>query len=393
MNDSEATLSASPVDVVFTLSVETWDDVVDRGHARPPDRLLQQVADHPSTGSLTIVNAPRSVLSLLRGRTGRRSPPPERSLPTEIWTPWRLRRRDPLRPPDLEKTYRRYADRLWRHLDRRSVRTPLLITASPLLAGYMPHDGFLRVVLLARDDAAAHHAQRPWWSAYHEAYRRLVEQRTTVVAVSRVLLDRIDPTGQCRGYVAPNGVDAGEWRELPPAPPWLQRLPRPLLLYLGGLDERLDVDVLDEVAKQCPNASILLAGPLLDPPHLEALLANPNVHHRLLRSRREVVAVAGHADACLLAHRTTRLTQAMSPLKLYEYLASGSPVVSVDLEPIHDGISDHLFLCTERSCWPQAVGKALALGRMTEHERQTFISQNSWEMRYQPLLSQLLAGV
>ena len=53
-----------------------------------------------------------------------------------------------------------------------------------------------------------------------------------------------------------------------------------------------------------------------------------------LASRPEIVSLIGTAEACLIPHVGNRLTEAMSPLKLYEYLAGGRPVAAVDLPPI-----------------------------------------------------------
>ena len=60
-------------------------------------------------------------------------------------------------------------------------------------------------------------------------------------------------------------------------------------------------------------------------------------------ARAELVATLRNADLCLLAHRRTPLTEAMSPLKIYEYLAAGMPVIATDLPPVR-GIDERVLL-------------------------------------------------
>ena len=89
-----------------------------------------------------------------------------------------------------------------------------------------------------------------------------------------------------------------------------------------------------EVAAAYPNGSVVLVGPMQDEEHFAAGHAAPECRLAGVAPRRDVVGLVGAADACLIPHVGSRLTEAMSPLKLYEYLAAGRPVAAVDLSPI-----------------------------------------------------------
>jgi hypothetical protein len=100
-----------------------------------------------------------------------------------------------------------------------------------------------------------------------------------------------------------------------------------------------------------------------------------------------VVGLVTAADVCLLPHLNNALTRAMSPLKLYEYLAGGAPVAALDLEPIRQ-VSPRVVIREELG---EAIGEALALGRAAESERRAFAEANSWRRRQEPIL-QLALG-
>src|SRR5207253_4163576 len=98
--------------------------------------------------------------------------------------------------------------------------------------------------------------------------------------------------------------------------------------------------------------------------------------------RPAVVGLVTAADACLLPHLANALPRAMSPLKLYEYLAGGAPVAALDLEPIRD-VSPRVVI---REDLGVAIAEALALGRAPEAERRAFAEANSWKSRQEPIL-------
>jgi len=236
------------------------------------------------------------------------------------------------------------------------------------------------VTYYAYDDLAELPDLRRSRPAILEAYRRVRELGRGVAAVSPAILDVIQPSGP--GVVVPNGVDPAEWSNPKPTPAWFRSLPGPRLLYVGSLESRVDVDALAMAARSSPDASFALVGPLLDPGHFAELRQLPNVHLRPPASRADVVGLVTAADVCLLPHLNNALTRAMSPLKLYEYLAGGAPVAALDLEPIRD-VSPRVII---RDDLGQAIGEALTLGRAPDSERLAFAEANSWSRRQEPIL-------
>src|SRR5262249_39829447 len=134
----------------------------------------------------------------------------------------------------------------------------------------------------------------------------------------------------------PNGLEPAEWEGPAGSAAWIGDVTRPLLVYVGGLDSRLDINWLRDLARSEPSATIALIGPLIEPAHFEPLQECPNVRIGPPVGRPELTAIVRAADAGLLPHVVSRLTEAMSPLKLLEYLAAGLPVAATDLSPIRE---------------------------------------------------------
>ena len=178
-------------------------------------------------------------------------------------------------------------------------------------------------------------------------------------------VSRGDPRADTRPsgptLLVPNGIDPGEWDEPSPAPGLVLRPPGPRLLYAGTLDARIDADLVAATARRFPEGSVVLVGAMPDPAHLEPLRALPNVHVRRAVPRAEIAALIAAADACLVPHVRTQQTMAMSPLKLYEYVAAGRPVAAVDLPPMR-GIGPRVVLVGENGDYPVGRGRGARSG-------------------------------
>jgi glycosyltransferase involved in cell wall biosynthesis len=365
---------AASRDVFFSFAYASWGTAVARGMCFSEDRLAQTLMRDPAVGRLVVAETPRSApIKLVRDRLS--PPPPFPAGRAALYSPVRLRRADPSGIVANERAFAGWDARARRAAARHGLERPAVITTHPLIAGFAPLEWASSVTFYAYDDLAESPPLRRLWPAYEEAYRRVRERGRAVVAVAPAILERIRPRGP--SAVVPNGVDPTEWAEPMPPPAWFAALPGPRLLYVGSLESRIDVGALVRAARAMPEAAFVLVGPLLDPTPFEELRTLPNVTIWPAAGRREVVALVAAADACLLPHVRNPLTEAMSPLKLYEYLAGGAPVAALDLPPIRD-VSPRVVI---RDDLADAIEVALGLGRASEADRRRFAAENSWAGR------------
>jgi len=269
------------------------------------------------------------------------------------------------------------------------MEDPVVITVNPLLAGFGEFSWARAVTFYATDDWTAYPPHRRWWPAYRESFKRVGAHARRVAACSDLVLERVAPTGP--GVVLPNAVDPGEWLDHADPPAWVSDLPRPLLVYAGTLDARLDVGALLAIARASPAATLLLVGPLHDPRHLDPLRAAPNVEIRPPLGRREVVGLIRSADVGLIPYLRVPMTLAMSPLKLYEYLAGGLPVLATDLPSTQGVAPTRVTLVPAGGDFVEGTRSAIALGRAGEVERAAFVEDNTWRTRHEELLDLALA--
>jgi glycosyltransferase involved in cell wall biosynthesis len=372
-------------DVVFTFYGETWTDAQRREMYMAGDRLLQTLMDSAAVRRLLVANPYRSApIQWARRLAGHRSAPFPGDSRRMLVEPRRIRHRDPTSVRALERAFAAYD----RTLERRAVRLgacePAVITTNPFVAGFAPLRWARRVTFYAWDDWMSGYPVRRWWPAYREAYARVRHSGRRVIAVSPAIIDRIMPTGP--SAVVPNGVAPEEWRS-PPAPPsWFAALPSPRILYAGVVDDRLDLPAVRDVAARFPRGTVILLGPIGERAVVESLRDIPNVLVEPPVGRVEVASVVHAAETCIMPHCSNRLTAAMSPLKLYEYLAGGRPVVATDLPPVR-AVDPRIVRVREGESFADGVSVALDRGPLTNAERIAFVEANSWQRRHDDFLA------
>lgn len=374
-------------DVAYVFSSVTWEAAQRRGMAASEDRLVETLLEHQAVDRLLVCEPFRSApIRLARRALGRGGVPFPASPRAALCSPVRLRRRDPTDLAALERTCAAYERRMRRDALALGMERPALIVGHPLLAGLGRFDWAGPVTFYAIDDWTSYPRNEAWWPAYHASFERLREHGRRVAAVSAEIIERIAPTGPT--LVVPNGIDPGEWLAPGRPPAWFAAQRGPRALYVGSLDRRLDIELIVAAAHAVPHGSVTLVGPVLDEAHLAPLRHVTNVVIRPPVGRAEVVALIAAADVCLIPHARTPLTEGMSPLKLYEYLAGGRPVAATGLPPIVRVAHPRVVHCSDESAaFTAAVRRALAIGPAAADERLRFVRDNTWRRRHEPLVA------
>jgi teichuronic acid biosynthesis glycosyltransferase TuaH len=373
--------------VVFAFFETAWSGAANRDFVMPEDRLAAALLEHPDVPRVLVCSPYRSVAGKTRAALRRTH---EAAFPAKAdqrhHEPLRLRRSDPVDP---RRSVARYERRMRAAAERMGLVAPALITSNPLLAGFGSFDWAGPVTYYAWDDWTASERHRRYWPAYRDAFEGIRAAGRRVCAISADALDVIAPTGPA--IVVPNGIEPSEWDSPGDAPAWLLSQAAPRLLYVGALGTRVDVAQARAVAEAHPGGSLTFVGWWADEAHFEPLLDLPNVSFVTRRPRSEITGAIAAADACLIPHVRTRLTEAMSPLKLFEYLAGGAPVAAVDLPPIAAVEEKGVFLAPAGGDIVPAVARALAAGRASEAERRAFLGRHSWQQRVDQILALALA--
>jgi glycosyltransferase involved in cell wall biosynthesis len=292
-----------------------------------------------------------------------------------------------LRAPS-EWTARLVVPAIRRAMSLAGIDSPVLWvgTPSPSLVAVVDRLPSRLVVYDCLDAVAAFRPDQPEVEAAEAA---LAGRADLVLATTRELEARMRRHNASTVMVA-NACDFEHFaREIVPAeiPADLGALPRPIVGYVGEVADWLDTDLVNGLAARHPGWSIVLIGPATA--EARRALTAPNLHLLGRRPYADLPRYLAGFDCCLIPFRACPLTAAVSPVKLYEYLAAGRPVVSTPLPSVLPFAGEVLVAAGRR--FLELVEEAVAGAGDTAavEARRRRVRTHTWDHRVDRILEAL----
>lgn len=380
------------MDFIIPTFNDKWDDWECDGFPSRSAALTLALAQDPRVHRVLVVDVPSSVFSLLRpGRPvarpfALREPRPNiavldqvRVLPRERHYPLALEINGALHDASLASAVGGAAREL-------GLDDPVAFHAGPLTTSLFGRLGERLRVYDAVDEWRAHPAFERMRPTFERAYATIRAGADLVTAVSRPLADVFEG-GRAKVAVVRNGVGAA-FRHPGPAPSVpsdLDALPRPIVGYTGALEERVDVQLLEWLARSLPHVTFCLVGPVSSPAHFGGLGSIRNVRFLGAKNHEVLADYVRSFDVCVMPHRDTPLTRMMDPIKLREYIASGRPVVMTAVGE-WERFRDLAHVAGTREEFKTELERVLTTDGCGRRASASYGRENSWASRATELL-------
>lgn len=178
---------------------------------------------------------------------------------------------------------------------------------------------------------------------------------------------------------------------------------RPVFGYTGSLHpERIDMGLVKALAKAFPQGSVVLVGPDHFPPGAlqQELEGYANVFAPGAVAYKDIPDVMAGFDVCIVPHQRNEFVESLNPIKLWEFLAAGKPIVSADVAGFRDFphvvrlVSDEASFVAACYAALEEVNACNGVENGTPclcAERQREALQHSWAVRTDELLSAMEA--
>lgn len=212
--------------------------------------------------------------------------------------------------------------------------------------------------------------------------RELFERADLVFTGGRSLFEikcRLHP----RVHLFPSSVDVEHYRaarQSQPDPADQLPIPKPRLGYFGVIDERIDLELLERIARERPAWSIVMVGPVvkIDPGSLPQL---PNLHYLGQKRYEELPAYLAGWQLALMPFALNESTRFISPTKTLEYLAGGKPVVSTAIRDVVSPYAERgLVQVADPSTFVAAIERGLAgAGSPDAAQVDAWLARTSWQ--------------
>jgi glycosyltransferase involved in cell wall biosynthesis len=183
------------------------------------------------------------------------------------------------------------------------------------------------------DDLSAFAKARP---GQREVQRRTLACADVVFAGGRSLYAGVRDAAPGRTFLFPSGVEPEHFAA---ASDDRRRHARPVAGYVGVIDERLDLELIADLAARLPDWDLRLVGPVvkIDP---DTVPRAQNLQYPGMEPYDRLPAVMAGFDVALMPFARNAATRSISPTKTLEYLAAGLPVVSTRVPDVVSSFAD-----------------------------------------------------
>lgn len=198
-------------------------------------------------------------------------------------------------------------------------------------------------------------------------------------------------------YLFPSSVDAAHFeraRQTTKEPEDQKPIPTPRLGFAGVIDERMDLELLKQVAQQRPDWQFVLLGPVAKI-NKDSLPQSSNVHLLGMKSYADLPAYMSGWSVGILPFALNDSTRFISPTKTPEYLAAGLRVIST---PIRDVVTPYgqlglVSIVEDAEQFVKAAEELLVEGSTPEFRERAdqFLAQSSWDKTVKEM-EQLVEG-
>jgi len=219
------------------------------------------------------------------------------------------------------------------------------------------------------------------------ASRALWEAADLLCVTSRPLQEALASRG-FRSCLIPHGFDDSVAPSYDAAAPPSEYAGAgtPIMVVAGRLNRRLDVALLDALASRFAGGTLFLVGPLRprdSTPELDRLLERPNVVHVPARSREALPAYLSFADVLLVPYVADEWSRYSSPMKVWDYLYAGAPIVGQGCPPLVELGEPIAFHGSTAAEVGGAIERALGMddARGLAARRRRLARENTWRVR------------
>ncbi len=293
-----------------------------------------------------------------------------------------------------------FSDRLAVEYAKKWDEPPVVWSYNPLYIDYFDAFPDAKFVFHAVDDWSLHPNYKKYKKELSKNYDVIAKRSDVIFTVSKRLLEKFH--GHSRAFFSPNGVDVKAFASACKnnAHEELEKLfhinpfdiagkKRTVVGYVGNVQERFDIALVKQAVLRYPEFAFIIAGEIwktvADEVNRE-LGGYENVFFPGRVPYVSAVALINAFDVAIIPHKNSAFCESMDPMKLYDYLACGKPVVATrsdsltrfaNLVYLSDGHDE--FLANIRVAFEtDSEDKRLM--------RREQMREHTWEKRMEPIM-------
>ncbi|MBD2626150.1 glycosyltransferase [Trichormus variabilis] len=166
-----------------------------------------------------------------------------------------------------------------------------------------------------------------------------------------------------------------------------QFIPEPRITYIGVISEWFDLDLLYQAANSLPNCSFVIIGPVEI--SIDKVKGLSNIYFLGSKPHSIIQMYLQNSQIGIIPFLRTKLIESVNPIKLYEYMAAGLPVVSTSWDEL-ENLGSPAFLAKDNNEFIEYINNILTENNLIDRQLLVnFAKSNTWKNRFTQLMKVL----
>ncbi|MBD3359881.1 MAG: glycosyltransferase [Candidatus Buchananbacteria bacterium] len=233
------------------------------------------------------------------------------------------------------------------------------------------------------DNWLTHSSYKKYQTKLEKNYRIIKQKSDLIFTVSQNLKQQLF-NNQPNTYWLPNGVDLNFFQSINEKHYLLENIPKPIIGFLGILQDRIDLDILLYLAKNNPDKSIVLAGPVWPSFSKNKLQRFKNVYFLGPINHWEIPQLYNGFDVGIIPYKTNDFVKSIDPMKFYEYLAARLPIVTTNVSGI-EKFADYINVAKTPEQFNDFVNQAIIADKLNSIYE--ILKNHTWQKRIEQMLN------
>ncbi len=268
-------------------------------------------------------------------------------------------------------------------IEKAGIKNFITWSYLPTFTEYFGTLGAKLSIFEAVDDWSQHNSYQAISEKLIKNYKTIEAKADIIFTVSPILNDLF--SNHQNVHWIPNGVDYHHFQDKNEIPKELENIKKPIIGYIGTIQSRVDLDLIKYLADKNPDKLIVLVGPIWSDADISKLDGLKNVYLIGRVPYSLSPTYINQFDVGIVPHTSKGFVKTMNPMKIYEYLACGKPIVSNAMFGF-DALVEYIKITNSYDEFNLLINREIESDNEEKiQKRRTASQRNSWQSRYQKM--------
>jgi len=225
------------------------------------------------------------------------------------------------------------------------------------------------------------------FASWEKNYYRALQSADVVLAASDRLYTQAASVNS-NTHLVPNACDYDFYYQAAnknlPIPKDMQNIRGPVIGYSGAIATWCDLELVERLAENLPHCNIVLVGPLYN---ISQIPSHQNLHWLGIKPYQQLPRYFQQFDVGIIPFKISSMIEAVNPIKMWEYMASGIPVVTTAIPEAEKYPGLVLFSENEESFMENVKSALYDDNSAQRMQRMDLARQNSWTARARQIIA------